>query len=139
MVFSDICRVLYAEIKTNTGNTKIVLKESEGVDIITTAPVNIETSEANITASGDVNVDAEGDVNIETSLGDANLTAVAGDVNVDGINVNVTAAAKAVIEAPTIELGAGATAFPAQAGIPTAFNAGHAHTQLSNFTKTRAS
>ena len=85
------------EIKTNSGDTKIIIKASEEIEIVTTGPAAIKSSGANVnveSTGGDVNVKASGDVNVEST----------------GADVNVTGSGEVVVEATTIKLGSAAAA-----------------------------
>lgn len=113
------------EIKTNSGDTKIIIKASEEIEIVTIGPAAIKSSGADVaveSTGGDVNVTASGDVNVEST----------GDVNVEstGANVNVTALGAATIDSPNIKLGAAAAAGVVRVGDLTGIGPGggpHVH------------
>jgi len=116
------------EIKTNSGDTKIIINTVEGVKIITTKDVDVETdtkvnidcAEANIIASGNINAECV----------DAIVTA-SGDAKVEG-------GGKVIVEAPTIELGEGATQGVVRFGDQTNTVQSHKHTLLEASTIVKA-
>ena len=85
------------EIKTNSGDTKIIIKPTEEVEILTTGAASIKSSGSDVaveSTGGAVNVKASGDVNVEST----------------GSDVNITASGNAIVEGTSIKLGAAATA-----------------------------
>lgn len=78
-------------------NTRIIARNNGDLDILTddTTPgdVNIQTVNANITASGDINATAGGDINA-TATGDANVTAA---------NMTATISGSTIVDSPTTQ------------------------------------
>jgi len=120
------------EIKTNSGDTKIIIKADEEVEITTTGKATITASkDIDINTSADINIDASKNVNINASK-NANVNTT-GDTNINTTgDTNITASKTIIIDAPLIKLGAAAIMGVSRVGDITSSNHGdnHTHTLL---------
>lgn len=129
------------EIKTNSGNTRIIVKAAEGVEVITTGPTDIKSSSnnVNIESTGDnVNIKAGGDVDVEAA-GDVDVESTGANVNVTASgNINVTASGNAIVEGSSIQLGGAASVGVVRVGDTTGIGPGggpHIHALPNGSTK----
>lgn len=111
------------EIKTNSGQTRIILKKTEGVQIVTTGDIDM------VSIGGDIDIDSIGG-NIELDTDGAAHVKAGGNVDVEstGANVNVTASGVATVEAPSVKLGAAAAVGVVRVGDQTGISGGTLHT-----------